>query len=167
MMCFLILQADRENYIASILPPLVDFQINSALLVSIFATQLPHFSTLFHPSKSCRGRIQTDKQGFKSPTRSEFGTKRSQVQILSPRPLKTPKNARNKGISGVLSYLGGAGCHSEIWPVWVHFGGIGCQNGGQNRFLYCFCQAIMECRRKILTCCLAGGQTVDWGLSTV
>ena len=86
MMCFLILQADRENYIASILPPLVDFQINPALLVSIFATQLPQFSTLFHPSKSCRGRIQTDKQGFKSPTRSEFGTKRSQVQILSPRP---------------------------------------------------------------------------------
>ena len=81
--------------------------------------------------------------------------------------LKPLKMLENKGISGVLSYLGGAGCHSEIWPVWVHFGGIGCQNGGQNRFLYCFCQAIMECRRKILTGCLAGGQTVDWGLSTV
>ena len=32
-----------------------------------------------------------DKQGFKSLARSEFGTKRSQVQILSPRPLGLKK----------------------------------------------------------------------------
>ena len=48
--------------------------------------KFPQLTALFHPNKSCQRRNQTDKQGFKSPTRSEFGTKRSQVQILSPRP---------------------------------------------------------------------------------
>ena len=35
------------------------------------------------------------KQGFKSPTRSEFGTKRSQVQILSPRPKYSARFSEN------------------------------------------------------------------------
>ena len=48
--------------------------------------KFPQLTALFHPNKSCRRRNQMDKQGFKSTTRSEFGVKRSQVQILSPRP---------------------------------------------------------------------------------
>ena len=56
----------------------------------------PQLTTLFHPNKSCQRRNQTDKQGFKSPARSDFGTKRSQVQILSPRPEK----AGNRKVSG-------------------------------------------------------------------
>ena len=55
--------------------------------------KFPQLSALFHPNKSCRRRNQMDKQGFKSPARSEFGTKRSQVQILSPRPSKAFKSA--------------------------------------------------------------------------
>ena len=40
----------------------------------------------FYPKQSCQGRSKPDNTGFKWTLNQPFGTKRSQVQILSPRP---------------------------------------------------------------------------------
>ena len=40
----------------------------------------------FYPKISCQGRSKPDNTGFKWTLNQPFGTKRSQVQILSPRP---------------------------------------------------------------------------------